>query len=108
MSVSPFSVQHDSEVQEYNKLRATYLAAEKQRKQEAKVMKEASTRTSKDSRAVGYDKGGRGFLKKLLTARRRTEDKEGPSRPDVDVDAKTLVEEPDWDSDQVSLKTALG
>lgn len=40
MSVSGFSVQHDPEVQAYNKLRATYLAAEKERRRDEKSRKQ--------------------------------------------------------------------
>jgi hypothetical protein len=41
MSVSPFSVQHDYEVQEYKKLRRAYLASERRRQAEEKTMKKA-------------------------------------------------------------------
>lgn len=41
MAISPFSVQHDYEVQEYNKLRRTYLANERRRRAEAKTMEKA-------------------------------------------------------------------
>ena len=40
MSISGFSVQHDPEVQAYNELRATYLAAEKERKRHEKARKQ--------------------------------------------------------------------
>ena len=39
MSVSPFSVQHDPEVQEYNLRRAAWKASEKARKQEEKLLR---------------------------------------------------------------------
>ena len=41
MSVSPFTVQNDFEVQAYNQRRAIYLASEKKRKQEEKALRQA-------------------------------------------------------------------
>ncbi|KEF60648.1 uncharacterized protein A1O9_02209 [Exophiala aquamarina CBS 119918] len=41
MAVSGFSIQHDYEVQEYNKLRRAYLASEKRRKAKARAMEKA-------------------------------------------------------------------
>ncbi len=59
MSVSPFSVQYDHEVQVYNRMRATYLAAEKKRKQEKKVLEDAFKQDRRMS-LKGFSKGIRG------------------------------------------------
>jgi hypothetical protein len=55
MSVSGYSVQHDFEVQEYNRRRAAWKASEKKRKQEekslriqAKAAREAALQQAKD------------------------------------------------------------
>ncbi|EXJ71919.1 uncharacterized protein A1O5_04420 [Cladophialophora psammophila CBS 110553] len=44
MSVSPYSVQHDPEVQEYNKRLAAWKASEKSRKQEEKLLRDQAKR----------------------------------------------------------------
>lgn len=44
MPVSGFTVAHDFEAQAYNKQRAAYLAAEKERKRAEKASKEAAKR----------------------------------------------------------------
>lgn len=47
MSISPYSVQHDYEVQEYNQRRAAWKASEKKRKEEEKMLREQAKQARK-------------------------------------------------------------
>ncbi|KIX93634.1 uncharacterized protein Z520_10540 [Fonsecaea multimorphosa CBS 102226] len=99
MSVSPYSVQHDYEVQEYNKRRAAWKESEKKRKQEEKLLRDQAKRDRKAA------------LKQLAEAERAEPRKtfgwlcrKSPSKTEVFA-AKKL--EDDSDSDEISLQAAL-
>ncbi|KIW96861.1 uncharacterized protein Z519_02252 [Cladophialophora bantiana CBS 173.52] len=99
MSVSPYSVQHDPEVQEYNKRFSTWKASEKSRKQEEKLFREQAKR---DRRAA---------LKQIAKAERAEVGKafgwvcqKDRSKTEV-VSAKKL--DGDSDSDELSVREAL-
>ncbi|KIW26909.1 uncharacterized protein PV07_06697 [Cladophialophora immunda] len=102
MSVSPYSVQHDFEVQEYNKRRAAWKASEKRRKQEEKLLKEQAKRDRKAA------------LKQLAQAERAEPRKtfgwlcrKSQSRTDVSAAKKLDDDDDDSDSDEIPLRAAL-
>ncbi|OQV07733.1 hypothetical protein CLAIMM_12127 isoform 1 [Cladophialophora immunda] len=101
MSVSPYSVQHDFEVQEYNKRRAAWKASEKRRKQEEKLLKEQAKRDRKAA------------LKQLAQAEREPRKtfgwlcRKSQSRTDVSAAKKLDDDDDDSDSDEIPLRAAL-
>ncbi|OCT54893.1 hypothetical protein CLCR_03185 [Cladophialophora carrionii] len=106
MSVSGYSVQHDAEVQEYNKRRAAWKASEKKRKQEEKSLR-AQAKAAREA-ALQQTKGlGGGEQKNMRPSIRwiRTSPRE-KSRPTL-VEGKRLEEDSDGDSDEITLTDAL-
>jgi hypothetical protein len=57
MSVSGFSVQHDLQVQEYNKLRAAWKESEKKRKQEESLRREQEKLSRQAALRLADDSG---------------------------------------------------
>ncbi|KIX10258.1 uncharacterized protein Z518_01339 [Rhinocladiella mackenziei CBS 650.93] len=107
MSVSPFSVQHDYEVQAFNQLRARYLMAEKSRKEEEKVLKKAFKNDRRMSlQTEGEAKGKKAATLKVLMRVFRTAPKERKRDCGLDEDERRHLVD-DSDSDEISLKQAL-
>ncbi|EXJ62957.1 hypothetical protein A1O7_03401 [Cladophialophora yegresii CBS 114405] len=110
MSVSGFSVQHDFEVQEYNKRRATWKESEKKRKEEvkllrvqAKAIREAALQQLKVL-GVGEQKNMRAAFGWIRTSRREKSEKGPTSRL---TEGKLLEDDSDGDSDEITLTDAL-
>ncbi|KAK5225457.1 hypothetical protein LTR47_009304 [Exophiala xenobiotica] len=120
MSVSGYSVQHDPEVQAYNKLRATYLAAEKERKRHEKETqkqedkdkeqallessKEDQDRWMKSSQTGNRNRNrNRNVISRILHPVRTKRDE----RLLAEVMGEKFVDSPDSDLDEISLKDAL-
>ncbi|KIW57428.1 hypothetical protein PV05_05978 [Exophiala xenobiotica] len=105
MSVSGFSVQHDPEVQAYNKLRATYLAAEKERRRDEKSRKQEEKKlleSFKKDRRMKSRTGNRNVVSRILHPVGK--DRDERLLPEV-MGAKSVDSESDLD--EVSLKEAL-
>ncbi|KIV85469.1 hypothetical protein PV11_01162 [Exophiala sideris] len=107
MSVCAFSVQHDAEVQAYNKLRTAYLAEEKERKrqekarkQEEKILREAF---SKDRRVKMQAES---HSKSVLSRVFRKKEKEMNRRLLSDGVEEKVMDE-DTDVEEMALKDAL-
>jgi len=106
MSVSAFSVQHDYQVQVYNQMRAAHLAGEKQRKQEEKAVQEASKKDRRMSsqRSTEVEKDNRRIVAKIFRAGRKEKTRH---RAIEEFEDRLLLKE-ESDSDEISLKNALG
>ncbi|KAK5467990.1 hypothetical protein LTS15_000963 [Exophiala xenobiotica] len=116
MSVSGYSVQHDPEVQAYNKLRATYLAAEKERKRHEKEARKQEDKGKEQALLESSKKDQDRWMKSSQTGNRnrnvisrilhpvRTKRDE---RLLAEVMGEKFVDSPDSDLDEISLKDAL-
>ncbi|KIW75633.1 hypothetical protein Z517_10375 [Fonsecaea pedrosoi CBS 271.37] len=103
MSISPYSVQHDFEVQEYNKRRAAWKQSEKVRKQQEKLLRDQAKQARKAA------------LKQLAMAEKDTAKPRKPfgwlsrkSRSKTDVFVAEDKLDVDSDSDEITLHEALG
>ncbi|ETI23186.1 hypothetical protein G647_04983 [Cladophialophora carrionii CBS 160.54] len=106
MSVSGYSVQHDFEVQEYNKRRAAWKASEKKRKQEEKSLR-AQAKAAREpalQQAKGLGGGEQKTMSPLIRWIRASRRKK--SRPTL-AEGKCLEEDSDGDSDETTLTDAL-
>ncbi|KAJ9502102.1 hypothetical protein H2202_002166 [Exophiala xenobiotica] len=102
MSVSGYSVQHDPEVQAYNKLRATYLAAEKERKRHEKETQKQEDKDKEQALLESSKEDQDRWMKSSQTVRTKRDE-----RLLAEVMGEKFVDSPDSDLDEISLKDAL-
>ncbi|KIW71432.1 hypothetical protein PV04_03601 [Phialophora macrospora] len=109
MPVSGYSVQHDIEVQEYNRRRAAWKESEKKRKQEekslrmqAKAAREAALQQVKDLGIGRKTKNKSDPFKWIRSSR-----KEQPEKTSEPTKGKRLEDDSDGDSDEITLTDAL-
>ncbi|OAL37788.1 hypothetical protein AYO20_02965 [Fonsecaea nubica] len=121
MSVSPYSVQHDFEVQEYNKRRAVWKQSEKVRKQQEKLLRDQAKQDRKAAlkqlavaeKGILHRSPGMviaHLLRTTDTAKPRKPfgwlSRKSPSNTDAFVAEDKL--DVDSDSDEITLHEALG
>ncbi|OAP56863.1 hypothetical protein AYL99_08975 [Fonsecaea erecta] len=102
MSVSPYTVQNDFEVQEYNKRREAWKASERERKQEEKLLRDKAKHDRKEAlkQLAEAERGIAAEPRKIFSWLSR----KSPSKIEV-VASKELDD--DSDSDEIPLRDAL-